>query len=102
MPRFALHLGTEQTSLGGLAELLFGLKGIEGQMGRFAIKVNAPGDRGAELVRSLDVQLNMARSKLTYGNVEGGRPVEFTLETLEVLLPPGRALTGAAARHAAG
>ncbi len=93
VPRFALQLGTQQTSLGGLAELLFGLKGIEGQMGRFSVKVNARGDRGDELVRSLDVQLNMARSNLTYGNVEGGRPVEFTLETLDVLMPPGRALT---------
>ena len=44
-------------------------------------------------MRSLDVQLNMARSNLTYGNVEGGRPVEFTLEALDVLLPPGRPLT---------
>ena len=39
VPRFALQLGTQQTSLGGLAELLFGLEGIEGQMGRFSVKV---------------------------------------------------------------
>ena len=44
-------------------------------------------------MRSLDVQLSMARSNLTYGNVEGGRPVEFTLETLEVLHAARRALT---------
>ena len=93
VPRFALHLGTEKTGLGGLAELLFGFKGIEGQMGRFAVDVNAQGDRGAELVRSLGLQLQMARSKLTYGNVEGGRPVEFTLETFDLQLPPGRELT---------
>ena len=101
VPRFALQLGTQQTGLGGLAELLFGLKGIEGQMGRFAVKVGARGDSGGELVRSLDVQLNMARSNLTYGNVEGGRPVEFTLETLEVLVPPD-VRDGAAAWDAVG
>jgi len=94
VPRFALQLGTRQTSLGGLAKLLFGLDGIEGQMGRFSIKLDARGESGGELVRSLDVRLNMARSNLTYGNVEGGRPVEFTLETFDIAMPPGRALTG--------
>lgn len=93
VPRFALHLGTEKTGLGGLADLLFGLEGIEGQMGRFSVDVTAQGDQGAQLVRSLGVQLGMARSQLTYGNVEGGRPVEFTLETFELKLPPGRELT---------
>ena len=94
VPRFALELGTRQTSLGGLAKLLFGLDGIQGQMGRFSIKLGARGESGGELVRSLDVRLNMARSNLTYGNVEGGRPVEFTLETFDIAMPPGRALTG--------
>ena len=93
VPRFALELGTQQTSLGGLAELLFGLEGIEGKMGRFSVEVGAHGDSGGELMGSLDVQLNVARSNFTYGNVEGGRPVEFTLETLDFRMPPGRALT---------
>jgi len=30
----------------------------------------------------------------SYGNIEGGRPVEFTLEKLAVALPAGKALTG--------
>jgi uncharacterized protein involved in outer membrane biogenesis len=94
VPRFALQLGTQQTGLGGLAELLFGLHGIQGEMGRFSVKVGARGNSGGELVRSLDVQLHMARSNLTYGNVEGGRPVEFTLETFDLTAPPGRAITG--------
>jgi uncharacterized protein involved in outer membrane biogenesis len=93
VPSFTLQLGTQRTSLGGLAELLFGLEGIDGQMGRFSVQVGARGDSGGELVRSLDVRLNMARSNLTYGNVEGGRPVEFTLETLDMRVPPGRDVT---------
>jgi uncharacterized protein involved in outer membrane biogenesis len=92
VPRFGLELGTEQTNLGGLAELLFGLRGIEGKLGRFSVKVGAQGDAGGELMRTLDVRVSVARSNLTYGNVEGGRPVEFTLETFDFRMPPGRAI----------
>jgi hypothetical protein len=94
VPRFALQLGTRETRLGGLAELLFGLEGLEGHLGRFGLDLSARGESVAELVRSLDVKLSVARSQLTYGNVEGGRPVEFTLESFDLLMPAGRALTG--------
>ncbi len=92
--RFNLGLGTHDSNLGGLAELLVGVKGIKGEMGRFDLRIAAAGDRGNELVKSLDVQLNMERGKLTYGNNEGERPVAFSLEKLAVVLPPGKPLNG--------
>jgi hypothetical protein len=94
VPRFTLQLGTRQTGLGGLAELLLGLEGIEGQLGRFGLDLSARGENVGQLVRSLDVKLSVARSQLTYGNVEGGRPVEFTLESFDLLMPAGRPLSG--------
>lgn len=92
--RFKLALGTHDSSLGNLAELLAGVPGIKGQLGRFDLRIAATGDRGAALMDSLDVWLDVRRGKLTYGNEEGGRPVQFSLDDLQVALPAGQALRG--------
>ncbi len=93
-PTFRLALGTRNSELGGLAELLAGVRGVEGKLGRFDLRLSARGDQVNELVRSLDVRLDIERGRLSYGNIEGGRPVEFTLEKLSVALPAGKALAG--------
>lgn len=93
-PTFRLALGTRESDLGGLAELLTGAKGIAGKLGRFDLRIAANGDQGAELVRSLDVRLDVERGVFSYGNVEGGRPVEFTLQKFSAAIPAGKALTG--------
>ncbi len=93
-PRFNLALGTSNSDLGDLAELLLGIGGIKGQLGRFGLALAAQGDQGAELVRSLDVRLDVDAGRFTYGNTEGGKPVRFFLETLAVRLPPGQPLDG--------
>ena len=93
-PTFRLALGTRNSELGGLAELLAGVPGVEGKLGRFDLRFSARGDQVSELVRSLDVRLDIERARLSYGNIEGGRPVDFTLEKLSVALPAGKALTG--------
>jgi uncharacterized protein involved in outer membrane biogenesis len=93
-PKFRMSLATRDSELGGLAELLAGVPGVQGHLGRLELKVTAQGDEVSELVRSLDVRLEMERAKLSYGNVEGGRPVDFALDRLAVALPAGRPLAG--------
>lgn len=93
-PKFAFSLGTEDSDLGGLAELLSGARGIQGRLARFALDVKAEGDQGAELVRSLDVRLAIDRGRFSYGNFEDSRPVAFTLDRFVVALPAGRPLSG--------
>jgi uncharacterized protein involved in outer membrane biogenesis len=93
-PKFKLALGTRDSDLGGLAELLAGVRGVKGQLGRFDLKLVAQGDQGGELVRSLEVRLDVERGRFSYGNIDGGRPVKFSLDKLAVLLPAGGALTG--------
>ena len=44
----------------------------------------------------VDVRLELADASLSYGNVEGGRPVEFRLNEFEVRLPSEKPLTGRA------
>jgi len=90
--RFDLALATHDSNLGNLAEVLLGMPGVKGELGRFALRIGARGDRGYELMDSLDVRLDVARSKLTYGNGKGGRPVRFTLDKLTLALPARKAL----------
>ena len=66
--RFNLSLGTHHSSLGNLAGLLLKMDGIRGQLGRFDLRIAAHGDRGSELMRSLDVRLDVEKANLTYGN----------------------------------
>ncbi|HWQ37686.1 MAG TPA: hypothetical protein VNM24_03610 [Burkholderiales bacterium] len=93
-PRFAMSLATRESDLGGLAELLTGLPGIKGRVGRFELRVGAQGDQVSELVQSLDVRLEIERGHLSYGNIEGGRPVAFDLDKFAIALPSGQSLRG--------
>ncbi len=111
-PRVELTAGARDSALGGLAELLFGLRGINGALGGFALRAGAQGDRVGDLVKTLDVHLVIANGGLTYGNVPdsvagapGGTaagaaagdppapsPVAFGLESLVLQLPAGGTL----------
>ncbi|MBC8006438.1 MAG: AsmA family protein [Prolixibacteraceae bacterium] len=91
-PVFKLALGARNSDLGGLAELLLGVPGVKGHLGRFNFKLSAQGAQGKELVRSMNVRLEVERGQFSYGNVEGGRPVEFGLRQLVLDLPAGEPL----------
>ncbi len=92
--RFKLALGTHNSHLGNLAGVLFGLPGVEGELGRFDLRIAARGSRGAELMESLDVQLDVEHGELSYGNASGGKPVHFTLDDLELALAAGKPMHG--------
>jgi uncharacterized protein involved in outer membrane biogenesis len=94
--RFEATLGTHESSLGNLAGLLLGLPDVKGHLGRFDLRIAARGNRGAELMESLDVQLDVERGKLSYGNGAGARPVQLALDKFSMALPAGKALHGEA------
>jgi hypothetical protein len=96
VPKFQLDLHAENTGLGGLAELLANIKGMQGELGKFGLRLAARGETLGALTRTLDVRLRVADGRLSYGNVEGGRPVEFRLRGLDVALPGGGPLEGKA------
>jgi uncharacterized protein involved in outer membrane biogenesis len=95
-PAIALELGARNSPLGGLAEMLTGLSGLDGTLGRFDLRLAGRGDTLGALVRSLEARVAAVDARLTYGNVAGGRPVELDLATLDVTLPRGAALRGSA------
>jgi len=96
LPTFLLELTAQNTRLGGLAELLAGVRGVQGDLGRFLFRLSGQGENLGQLTRTVDVRLGIADSTLSYGNVEGGRPVEFRLDDFEVRLPSAKPLTGRA------
>ena len=95
-PRFRLSLGTHDSDLGNLAELLLGVRDVKGRLGRFDLRIDARGDRGPELMQSLDVRLQVKGGKLAYGSRADDHPVQFSLDDLEIALPAGKALRGEA------
>ncbi|MCW5622220.1 MAG: AsmA family protein [Burkholderiales bacterium] len=96
LPTFLLELQARKTRLGGLAELLAGVRGIEGDLGSFLLRLSGQGENLGQLTRTVDVRLGITDSRLSYGNVEGGRPVDFRLDDLDVRLPSAKPLGGRA------
>ncbi len=94
LPTFSIDFAASQTDIGGLAQLLTGVAGIEGRLGHFQLGLAAAGNRGQELMQNLSVRLMLSESKLSYGHVEGGKPVAFTLDQFELALPARKALQG--------
>lgn len=95
VPAFAVTLGTKKSPLrGGLAELLAGVRGVQGYMGRFDLSLAGRGATLGELVRGLEARLYIENGRLSYGNVAGGRPVEFTLDRFDIRLPHKQGMTG--------
>ncbi len=94
IPDFVLSLGTERSKLGRLAEVFAGVRGVQGELGSFKLRLKGRGDNLGAIVRTLDMRVDAQQARLSYGNVEGGTPVEFKLDSLAVAIPAGKRLTG--------
>lgn len=94
LPTLALSFSAAQSPIGGLSQFLFGVPGIEGRLGGLTLAVNARGARGDALMRSLTLSVQLRQSRLSYGNVEGGRPVSFTLDQMSLGIGGEQALAG--------
>ena len=95
-PTFALELGARGSALGDLARVLTGATGIDGTLGRFDLRLGGRGETLGALVRDLELAVAVAASRLSYGNIAGGRSVAFTLDALDVAVRRGERLRGTA------
>ena len=93
-PSFRIDFGAERSDIGGLAQLLTGAQGIEGKLGQLKLQLTSNGKNGQQLMQALAVNLELAGSRLSYGNVAGGKPVAFTLDKFMLALPANQALKG--------
>lgn len=94
VPSLSLSFSADRSPIGGLARFLAGVPGIEGQLGGLQLEVAAKGARGDALMRSLTASLQLRQSRLSYGNVDGGKPVAFTLDRMSIAVGGERALGG--------
>lgn len=93
-PSFRLEFGAEKADIGGLAQLLTGAQGIEGKLGKLKLQLDSSGKNGQALMEALAVNLELSGSRLSYGNVAGGKPVGFTLDKFKLSLPANQPLKG--------
>ena len=87
-----VKLWTHEEEIGDLAQLLLGVKGIKGQLGRFELKAQAQGSKIREALENLDVKMHVDKSHLSYGNTDGNKAVNFDIDTLNFSLPPAKPL----------
>ncbi|MBM3336203.1 MAG: AsmA family protein, partial [Betaproteobacteria bacterium] len=94
VPAFGISLGAENARVGSLAQLLTGLPGIDGQLGRLKISLSSEGSNGQVLMKKLASRFELNNSRLSYGNVTGGKPVNFIVDKMLVELPSENTLRG--------
>ncbi len=96
VPKAAAILTASRTNIGDLALALLDVDGIEGGFEQAEIEFGVAGSSLADLVRSVDFRFSLAEAALSYGNRPGERPVGFTLDAAEMLLPRGEVLQATA------
>jgi uncharacterized protein involved in outer membrane biogenesis len=94
MPEFSLWLGTQKSKLGRLAQVFASMPGVEGELGRFRVALQGRGSNLREIVRSLTLKFELMQARLSYGHIEGGKPVEVRVDAFEMGIPAGGKLTG--------
>lgn len=94
VPTLSLSFSAGESPIGGLARFLAGVPGIDGRLGGLQLQLDARGARGDELMRSLAASVQLRQSRLSYGNIAGGRPVDFTLERMKLAVGGSRPLEG--------
>ena len=100
-PTLALRLDAKDVALAGLARHLpraHGEEGvgIEGKLGRVGLRMSGRGETFGTLVNDLKVSLALAGTQARVANAVAGRPIAFTLDTLELAAGRGERLRGRA------
>ena len=94
VPTFGISLGAKNARVGSLAQLLTGLPGIDGRLGQLIISLSSEGNNGQVLMKKLASRFEINHSSLSYGNVSGGKPVNFSVDNMRVELPAESTLRG--------
>ena len=96
VPSFALQLGANDAALGALVRELGYASGIDGTLGRLALRIDGRGPTLAALASDLELSLAVAAARLRFANDTTGRPIAVALDTLDLALRRGEPLRGQA------
>ena len=86
-PAVGLSLSAESSDIGELLALLTGATGIEGAFEAAELEVSSRGGTIRSLVEKTELRFGIAGAALSYGHEAQARPVEFALDSFEILFP---------------
>ncbi len=90
----SVELRGEKSPVGGLAQMITGIPGIDGNLGRLSLRLGSRGRDGEALMHALSASLRLEDSQLSYGNVDQGKPVGVYVSRLVMALEAGKPLAG--------
>ena len=93
-PEFSLWLGTQKSKLGRLAQVFASMPGVEGELGRFRLALEGRGNNLREVVQSFSLKFELMQAHLSYGHIQGGKPVDVRVDAFQMGIPSGGKLTG--------
>ncbi len=93
-PSLALELDAANLPLRGLRQMVPLAEGVDGQLGRVALRLGGRGETLGAIVADLDARLVVAGTRLRYASATRVRPVDLTLDTIEVTAGGRRPLRG--------
>jgi uncharacterized protein involved in outer membrane biogenesis len=88
-----LTLNATNVNAGKLAKSLPGIDGIRGKFRHIEFHAAMRAIGTIELLNGIDIQLNVTGARLSYGNVDGERPVDLTLDHLALMIPAGKEIS---------
>ena len=87
-----LHLWAQNQNIADLGEVLTGVPGIKGELGIFDINLHAHGHKLGDAFEHLSFKTKLENSHLSYGNIDGGNPVDFSVEQFNFVIQPRQPL----------
>jgi len=91
-PVLEVALSATDASAGRLLTTLTGTTAIRGRFPHIGLQASVRGSGETGFVNRLALALQVDGAQLSYGNAAGERPVDVTLDELELTLPAGEAL----------
>ena len=83
----SIFLQANESDIGTLLELVTGIQGIEGSFDIAKVEMSTYGDTIRSLGATTELHFLIEGGDLSYGHSSGEGPIEFTLETFEVMFP---------------
>jgi len=92
-PKIGVELGATDSQIGELARLFIDAGGIDGRFHSARLDLSAEGDTLRNLVGTSELDFSLIDATLSYGHDTEGRPVDFSLNSLEMAYVGGKGST---------
>src|SRR5262245_1954078 len=94
IPSLALELDAANLPLRGLRQIVPGADAIDGELGTAAIRFGGRGETLGAIVADLELRLAVTGARVRYASAARPRPVEVSLQAIDIVLPRGKPVRG--------